>query len=112
LAGDKVLREIAAFFADNIRKDDIIARYGGDEFLLMLPNTNADEATQLLMRISQELQSLPGTEFDNNLLKVSTSIGMATHMEKINYGSPKNLINSADKALYSSKQSGKKITSL
>jgi len=113
LAGDKVLREIAAFFADNIRKDDIIARYGGDEFLLMLPNTNADEATQLLMRISQELQSLPGTEFDNNLLKVSTSIGMATHMEKINYGSPKDLINSADKALYSSKQSGKnKITSL
>jgi len=113
LAGDKVLREIAAFFADNIRKDDIIARYGGDEFLLMLPNTNADEATQLLIRISKQLQALPGTEFDNNLLKVSTSIGMATHMEKVNYGSPKDLINSADKALYSSKQSGKnKITSL
>jgi diguanylate cyclase (GGDEF)-like protein len=113
LAGDKVLREIAAFFAHNIRKHDIIARYGGDEFLLMLPNTNADEATQLLNRISQELQALPGTEFDNNILKVSTSIGMATHMEKVNYGSPKDLINSADKALYSSKKSGKnKITCL
>jgi len=113
LAGDKVLQDIATFFSHNIRKDDIIARYGGDEFLLMLPNTNADEATQLLQRISQELQALPGTEFDNNILKVSTSIGMATHMEKINYGSPKDLINSADKALYSSKHSGKnKITSL
>jgi len=113
LAGDKVLQDIATFFAHNIRKNDIIARYGGDEFLLMLPNTNTEEATQLLMRISQELQALPGTEFDNNLLKVSTSIGMATHMEKVNYGSPKDLINSADKALYSSKQSGKnKITSL
>jgi len=113
LAGDKVLREIATFFAHNIRKQDIIARYGGDEFLLMLPNTNTDEACQLLKRISQELQALPGTEFDKNILKVSTSIGMATHMEKVNYGSPKDLINSADKALYSSKQSGKNtITSL
>lgn len=110
LAGDKVLQEIASFFALNIRRDDIIARYGGDEFLLMLPNTNADEANQLLKRISQ---ALPEINFDNNTLKVSTSIGMATHMENVNYANPKELINSADKALYSSKQSGKNtITSL
>ena len=54
IAGDRVLKTAIDFFTTRIRKYDIIFRYGGDEFLLMLPETNVAEATQLLERICQE----------------------------------------------------------
>ena len=107
LAGDKVLQYISSFFSKKIRKTDILARYGGDEFLLMLPGTNSSVAANLLNRLSEELQASPGTKFDGGLLKISTSIGMATHMDNDRFDNLEDFISAADKALYSAKNGGK-----
>jgi diguanylate cyclase (GGDEF)-like protein len=107
LAGDKVIQETALFFITNIRQTDSLARYGGDEFLLLLPNTNADTAHNLLQRLIKKLQQSPGTEFNGERLKISTSIGVATHMDDVNFNSLEELISAADKALYNAKHAGK-----
>ena len=62
LSGDRIIQDIASFFAANIRQTDTLARYGGDEFLLILPNTDADISTHLLNRLIADLQQLPATE--------------------------------------------------
>ena len=108
LAGDKVLQDIAKFFSRQIRRQDIIARYGGDEFLLLLPGTSEAAADILMQRIMVVAQKVPGTQYNGMELKVSTSIGVATYSaDNSSINSPEELVNAADKALYHSKQAGK-----
>lgn len=53
-AGDKALKKIAQAFFDNCRKTDIPVRWGGDEFLLLLPETNEEDASRLIIRILKQ----------------------------------------------------------
>ncbi|RDH83094.1 MAG: hypothetical protein DIZ80_12620 [endosymbiont of Galathealinum brachiosum] len=107
LAGDKVLQGIASFFTDNIRETDVVARYGGDEFLLLLPNTCSDIAHDLLKRLNNKLEKSSGTNFEGNLLKVSISFGMATHVKDAIFEKLHDLIQAADKELYNAKKNKK-----
>lgn len=107
LTGDKIIQNIASFFTQNIRQTDTIARYGGDEFLIMLPNTTSDTAIDLLHRLVKKLSQQPGTKFNEQYLKVSTSIGVATQYDDTVFNAPEDLINAADKALYNAKRAGK-----
>lgn len=107
LAGDTVLRELAEIFNQKIRSTDKLARYGGDEFLIMLPRTDYDIAKKLLNRLIKELQASEGFNFDGNSVKISCSIGMATHLSDGNIKTLENLISAADKALYKAKKAGK-----
>ncbi len=106
-AGDLVLQHIARFFSSQIRQQDSLARYGGDEFLLLLHNTSEDDAYALLKRIMAALQSSHSIEVNEQLIKVTVSIGMASFTPGDKTASPEQLIEQADKALYQSKKSGR-----
>jgi len=72
-AGDNVLKEAATIFRSACRADDIIARWGGDEFIVILPNTPSQDVVKVANRISKAFNN-----FQNLPLKYSISLGYAT----------------------------------
>jgi len=98
--GDEALRQISEAFKENCRKIDILCRYGGEEFSLILPANNKEEAALLGERIRKSIE-------DKRILrsKFTISIGIASYPED----SPdkKTLIEKADQALYRAKKRGK-----
>ena len=107
MAGDKVLVSIAEFFSNNIRQTDVLARYGGDEFILMLPGSTSDIAYGMLNRLIELLRAELSVEFDGILLNLSVSIGLASHMDSHDFDTLKDFIRAADKALYHAKEAGR-----
>lgn len=103
-AGDDVLLEVVKKIKSIIRSEDVFARWGGDEFILLLPNTNLESAKFISERIRNEIESLE----INKAYDVTASIGCSQWK-------PKEYIESwflrTDQALYDSKNSGKnKVT--
>ena len=103
--GDKVLRTTGKVLTANCRRSDVAGRFGGDEFLLLLPHTSPDVAEQVARRIQHHfhaaVRSLTGEALECNM-----SIGMAC----ISLNTPTSadqLVALADAALYRAKQSGK-----
>lgn len=76
LAGDKLIKEIAEIFKKDFRKDEIIARIGGDEFVILLPKTDSHEAQEIIKRVNG---SIANKKLDNMILSVS--FGLATKYE-------------------------------
>jgi diguanylate cyclase (GGDEF)-like protein len=103
LAGDHVLRGFAQSLQSNLRQSDIICRWGGEEFILLLKDTGSSTARQLGEKIRQqtEEQVFP---FNGVNLRVTTSIGIT---ELHGDDSLDRLIARADRALYRAKQSGR-----
>lgn len=102
LLGDEVLRRISALFTEHLRKSDIVCRYGGDEFAVLLPETTKPTA----ISVAEKLRRLANMcEFAGVPRPVSLSIGIASSPD--NGTTRDELIKSADRALYSAKQSGR-----
>jgi len=99
LSGDKVLIEVASILNDHLRKGDILARWGGEEFCFLLPDTEIEAARKVAERIRKtiELESILGE-------RVTVSIGVAERDEE---QSQSEHISEADKNLYQAKNSGK-----
>jgi diguanylate cyclase (GGDEF)-like protein len=100
--GDRVLRAVGEVISEGVRRIDIAARYGGDEFVVLLPETEATGAYVVAEKIrmgAAEL-NLPGTE-----LKTSLSVGVVSYPD--DGRTPDELMISADQAMYASKRSGK-----
>ena len=98
--GDDVLKALSNIFRNNVRRGDFVARYGGEEFIVLLPNTNAEEAIQLAERMHHAI--------GNHIWKkrvVTSSFGIATLSTAMEY--PSDLIVQADQALYLSKRQGR-----
>jgi diguanylate cyclase (GGDEF)-like protein len=103
--GDVVLREVAQVLRDTLRTVDAVGRYGGEEFLAILPHTGAEEAAQTAERIRARLEPHAFRILDREL-HVTVSVGVASFpSEKID--SPAALIGAADQALYRAKQGGR-----
>lgn len=100
-AGDALLVEIASLLKDKVRASDIVARYGGDEFALLLKNTRKDDAVRMCERIREAFQ----LRFGGNQVQVTSSIGLACYPEDAD--SKKDLAQAADDALYVSKRGGR-----
>lgn len=102
LAGDYLLREVTTVLKNNVRGADTVARYGGDEFAVILPGATAEEALQVAKRI--EL-TVAGScfNFEGNDLKVTVSWGAITTLDN-EAESINGIIDTADKKLYNMKK--------
>ncbi len=109
--GDEVLRVVAGIFIETVRKPDIVARYGGEEFVIVLPETDIKGAVVLAERLRKlvESQEIP---FEDGSMKVTISLGVTTYNSINGKKSQEELMQSADKALYSSKQTGRNKLSI
>lgn len=77
LAGDRILADVAASFRANTRYGDIIGRYGGDEFYLVLPDTQLDEARQMAERLASNIRMLRWT-LNDTVLTMNAQYGVAS----------------------------------
>jgi diguanylate cyclase (GGDEF)-like protein len=103
-AGDGVLREFAAVLRENVREADVAGRWGGEEFLLLLPGTDALGGEQLAERIRATLAERVILTPDGVPIRLTVSLGVATHPDA---GDADALLEAADAALYSAKRAGK-----
>jgi len=107
LIGDEILKLISDFFSINIRETDVIARYGGDEFLLVLPGATSEIAASVINRLLVLSKDKLSLDVKEVTISSSVSIGLATHMDKHDFNSLKEFITAADEALYKAKHQGK-----
>ncbi|MDX1369611.1 diguanylate cyclase [Pseudomonas sp.] len=106
LAGDEVLRGFANKLRDNLRQSDIICRWGGEEFILLLKDTSPEQARLLAEKVRQQTEQ-GGFSYKGAGLHITTSIGLAElHPDD----SLSELLARADRALYRAKQSGRNRT--
>ena len=99
--GDAVLREVAKRLSEVLRPGDSVARFGGDEFVVLCEDVTEDQATAVAERITEAL--VAPIEIDGNTLYVTTSIGIATAGPGV---AMETLIRNADAAMYRAKQRG------
>lgn len=105
-AGDALLKEIATLLKDKVRHSDIVCRYGGDEFALILKDVPKDEAARTCERIRETFQ----LRFAGKGVQVTASIGLACYPSDAD--NKADLTRKADEALYVSKRGGRNRVSL
>ena len=104
LYGDRVLVHVAALIRGTLRASDVAARYGGDEFAVILPETDRDEAVLVAGRILEAFQHSPFAAEGRMAFPIGASIGIATHPS--DGRSATDLIAIADLGLYDAKDAG------
>jgi diguanylate cyclase (GGDEF)-like protein len=102
--GDTVLREFAAVLARSVRDVDIAARWGGEEFLLVLPGTDAAGAVRLAQRIRDYVEGRTLVTPEGVPVRITASFGVAEHEEG---DDAEQVVAAADAALYQAKRAGK-----
>lgn len=103
-AGDKVLKAVVDFFRTNLRPYDALFRYGGEEFLFCLPNTDIQSGSKLLNRLRVDLHNSPINVRENEIVSISISMGITQmHAET----PVDQTIDRADAALYEAKKGGR-----
>jgi diguanylate cyclase (GGDEF)-like protein/PAS domain S-box-containing protein len=118
LIGDQALKQIVQIACAEIRSADVIGRYGGDEFIVILPQTNAAEALPLAERIRTQIAAMR-MEPEKGQPSLTISIGIAQtfpilpdsgDIPQASSDTMENLIKRADQALYAAKQAGRNQT--
>ena len=103
--GDDVLRNLGSFLKQMVRKEDIACRYGGEEFMLIMPETTLKTTTERAKQVCQNIQNSLKVEYKDQILKITASLGVAALEE---HGPDiARMIASADDALYQAKKNGR-----
>ena len=105
LAGDEVLKRVVSVVMMALRKEDMLVRYGGEEFCILLPNTAIDRAMIMAERTRDAIEQAHFM-FNERTLRVTVSIGVATLSSEGSEG-VETLVSRADEALYSAKRAGR-----
>ncbi len=103
LVGDEVLREVGRRLESAVRGGDTVGRYGGEEFLLVLPSSSAETGRQVAERVRERIESAP-VQVDGHAVPLTVSVGVAALGED---ESAAELLQRADEALYAAKQAGR-----
>jgi diguanylate cyclase (GGDEF)-like protein len=105
IAGNVILKELSNILLNTVRKGDIVCRYGGEEFSIVLPETNKEDAYQLCQRIRQKIEKYT-FDIGNETVKVTVSIGIFS--KELNDTLTKSeIVQLADKELYKAKCNGR-----
>jgi len=102
-AGDEVLKAVAEALRSTARVADIVARFGGEEFVLVLPDTSAEMAARIAERLRLAIEAL-STDVDGQVIRVTASFGVA---QRAAQESQLEVLERADTALFSSKKDGR-----
>ena len=112
LAGDDALRAVGEALADELRGYDAVGRFGGEEFVALLPEVGVDDAPRIAERVRRRIESLRVVDggVGGRQLPLSASVGVAVYPRHGNELDA--LIRSADRALYAAKDAGRNIVCL
>ncbi len=103
LAGDKVLKLVARVLSKNLRTSDFIARFGGEEFVVLMPSTTAEEGARAIDKLRASISKSP-FNFHGKPVTITMSFGITQTQDA---DTPDDLFGRADKALYEAKQKGR-----
>jgi diguanylate cyclase (GGDEF)-like protein len=104
LAGDVVLRDVAEILRRSVRVFDVCARFGGEEFVIIMPGSTAESAMRIAERIRERIETYRPSDRLLSAMRITVSIGLAVSDLGTTVGQ---LLTQADGALYSAKHAGK-----
>jgi diguanylate cyclase (GGDEF)-like protein len=104
--GDTVLKEMSAMIEQTVRKCDVVSRYGGEEFAIVLPETTLKGAVILAERLRKIVEQLVVKVNDENI-RITVSLGLTVWEPGLAVTNKAGIIDAADKALYKSKKNGR-----
>ena len=108
LAGDEVILRLASLLKETVREEDILSRFGGEEFTMLLPHTGAKAAFRAAERIRTAVEEMI-IDYNEKKLRITVSLGIAVFDDDCNDSDT--MLKRADKALYFSKESGRNMSS-
>lgn len=106
LCGDDLLRSVSGALGASVRSIDIVCRYGGEEFAVLLPRTSLEGAAAVARRTALAIAEARLETEDGSLLRVTASVGVATFPGE-DVHEPTDLVRAADSALYRAKRAGR-----
>lgn len=104
-AGDMVLKQLAALMTDTVRDIDMVGRYGGEEFMIILPHTSIEQALSLAERLRTSIEC-HAFDVEDGIVRLTASIGIADVCDPA-IASVDDWVNAADMALYDAKAQGR-----
>lgn len=109
--GDMVLKKLATVIVDSVRELDVVIRYGGEEILVILPNTRVANAVELAQRVRQKVKETmmvePDQEKNRTAIYITVSIGVAGYRFHGELDTVRGVVERADQALYQAKHQGR-----
>jgi diguanylate cyclase len=104
VAGDKVLQAFAHYLLDHLRPYDQVYRYGGEEFILLLPNATTEQTKRIIERVRRGLMNQRTRTGNGNVIQITASFGITQLIYDV---STKTAIEYADRAMYEAKRAGR-----
>ncbi|MBW8184144.1 GGDEF domain-containing protein [Shewanella nanhaiensis] len=104
IVGDEVLVKVATLFINNVREKDICARIGGEEFMILLPNTNLQQASDIAEDLRLKIESLRFVSLKGEPFTITSSFGVVEASKEQSFSE---LSNAVDLLLYTAKQNGR-----